>query len=117
MRTYGRLPPDDAGYRRWVEISTQEETGSSDYVWVTTICQCLLLILGESPFYAQHGIPSEQAIIQQVFPDFYVFQTQRQFAAQFSSLIITKIPDTRNPTYRVNIVTNFGTRFEVEIAI
>jgi len=115
MRTYGRLPPDETGYRRWVEIQTQDN-GSNDYVYLTTLCQCLLLILGESPFYANHGIPSEQAIIQQIFPDFYVFQTQRQFAPYFASLIITKMPEP-TPTYRVNVVTNYGTSIQREIPI
>jgi len=115
MRTYGRLPPDDTGYQRWVEIETQEN-GSNDYIYVTTLCQCLLLVLGESPFYANHGIPSEQAVIQQIFPDYYVFQTQRQFSGFFASLIITKLPEP-TPTYRVNIVTNYGTSIQREIPI
>lgn len=115
MRTYGRLPPDDDGYRQWVEIETQEN-GSNDYLYVTTVCQCLQLILGESPFYANHGIPSELSVIQQVFPDFYVFQAQRQFAPYFASLIITKMPEP-TPEYRVNIVTNYGTRIQETIPI
>ena len=117
MRTYGRLPPDETGYRRWVEITTQSDTGADDYIWITTLCQCLLLILGESPFYANHGIPAQTSVLQQIFPDFYVYQTQRQFAGYFSSLIVTKIPDLKTPTYRVNILTNYGTRLEVDIAI
>lgn len=116
MRTYGRLPPDANGHRQWVEISTQPDTGSNDYVYLTTLIQCLLLILGESPFYANHGIPSEQSIIQQVFPDFYVMQTQAQFSAYFASLIITKIPGAATPTYRVNVLTNYGTRMQVQVA-
>jgi len=115
MRTYGRLPPDATGYKQWVEIQSQDN-GSDDYVFVTTLCQCLLLILGESPFFANHGIPSEQSIIQQIFPDFYVFQTQRQFAPYFASVIITRMPEP-TPTYRVNIVTNYGTTIQQEIAI
>lgn len=115
MRTYGRTPPDVNGNRRWIEIQTQPN-GANDYVYVTTLCQCLQLILGESPFYANHGIPSEQAIIQQIFPDFYVFQTQRQFAPYFASLIITRMPEP-TPTYRVNIVTNFGTTIQEQVAL
>lgn len=115
MRTYGRLPADEFGARRWVEVQTQDN-GSNDYVYVTTLCQCLQLILGESPFYANHGIPAEQAVIQQIFPDFYVYQTQRQFAPFFASLIITKLP-LATPTYRVNVVTNYGTRVERDIAL
>lgn len=114
MRTYGRVD-DGSGNLVWAEVETQED-GSNDYVYITTLCQCLLLILGESPFYANHGIPSEQAIIQQIFPDFYVNQTQQQFAPYFASLIITKMPEP-NPTYRVNVVTNYGTRVQTEIPI
>lgn len=115
MRTYGRLPPDETGYRRWQVVETQRDTGSNDHVYITTLIQCLQLILGESPFYANHGIPAEISIIQQVFPDFYVAQTQAQFAPYFASLIITKVPGLITPTYRVNIVTNFGTRHELDI--
>jgi hypothetical protein len=114
MRTYGRVD-DGAGNLQWVEVETQPN-GANDYVYITTLAQCLKLVLGESPFYANHGIPSEQAIIQQIFPDFYVNQTQQQFAGYFASLIVTKIPDP-TPTYRINIVTNYGTSVQREIPI
>lgn len=113
MRTYGRLPPDETGYRQWVEVQTQPD-GANDYVYITTLTQCLQLILGESPFFANYGIPAEISVIQQIFPDFYVTQTQQQFAPYFASLIITKMPDP-TPTYLVNIVTNYGTRVQQEI--
>ena len=109
MRTYGRVKGI------WTEVET-DENGSNDYVWVTTLCQCLLLFLGESPFFANFGIPAHQAIIQQVFPDFYVTQTQRQFSQYFASLLVSK-RDLPTPTYDINITTNQGTKVAVSIPV
>lgn len=102
MRTWGR---DNNG--AWVEIQT-DANGYNDYVWVTTLIQNLKLNLGESPFYGQNGIPAQRAVIQQIFPDFYVQQIQQQFAQHFASLQITKVAGTTTPTYNVAIVTNLG---------
>jgi hypothetical protein len=109
VRTYGRV--DGV----WTEVST-DDNGSNDYVWVTTLIQNLLLFLGESPFYANAGIPSQQAVIQQVFPDFYVTRTQQQFADNFASLLISK-RDLPTPTYDVNITTHQGTKVAASIPI
>jgi hypothetical protein len=113
MRTYGRITNPD-GTKRWVEVTSNDEQGDS-LVWVTTVIQNCKLILGESPFFANYGIPAEQAILQQIFPDFYVMQMQQRFAQYFASLIIVKIPGIVTPTYRINIITEYGTRIEVEI--
>ena len=59
--------PQPAGYPYWVEVTTTPD-GYNDLVWATTLCQCFLLNLGESPFYANYGLPAEQAIIQQIAP-------------------------------------------------
>lgn len=111
MRTYGRLPTTN----EWVEISSDTVNGD-DFVWLTTLIQCLKLVLSESPFFANYGIPAQQSVIQQVFPDYYVAQTQSQFAAYFASLIIAKLAAI-NPTYKVDVVTNVGTRLSEEIAV
>ncbi|MFA9204844.1 MAG: hypothetical protein ACEQSH_00150 [Bacteroidia bacterium] len=116
MRTWGRFPKGTPRAGQWFAVETQDN-GAQDYVWVTTLIQCLKLILGESPFWANHGIPAEQAIIQQVFPDFYVYQTQQQFAPFFASLIITKVPGVQDPTYNVQIVTNYGTKINETIGV
>lgn len=100
MRTYGRLNGV------WVKVET-DENGFNDAVYATTLIQCLKLVLGESPFYAQYGIPAQTSVVQQVFPDFDVVKTQLQFESFFSNLIISRVPDT-TPTYRVNITTNQG---------
>lgn len=105
MRTYGRITGDD-GVKRWVEVTTDPQ-GFDDPVWLTTLVQVLLLNLGESPFYADWGIPAKPSVIQQVFPDFYVSRTQQRFSQYFPSVIISKLP-LFNPTYRVAVTTNQG---------
>jgi len=105
MRTWGRVFYAD-GTKAWVLVQTDSQ-GANDYVWLTTLCQCLKLNLGESPFYAGYGIPAQQTIMTQVFPDFYVALMQQRFAPYFSSLIISKNPGIP-PTYTVNVVTNQG---------
>lgn len=118
MRTYGRVlvdpngPPD--GPKRWVQVDTTPEAGD-DYVWLTTLVQVLKLNLGESPFYANFGIPAKPSVVQQVFPDFYVTRTQQQFAPKFGALIVSKLPgDT--PNYKINVTLNNGVPLEHEVA-
>lgn len=114
MRTYGRLYAEDGTYQ-WVQIST-DENGYNDAVWLTTLAQCLALNLNESPFYATYGIPAQPSIVQQLFPDFYVYQTQSQFSPYFASLIITKL-DSPTPTYRVNATLQSGSKHVIDIPI
>lgn len=109
MRTYGRVNGV------WEEVSSDTVNGD-DLVWLTTLIQCLKLVLGESPFYATYGIPAQQSVIQQVFPDYYVSQTQSQFSRYFASLIIAKL-EGREPTYRVDVTTNVGTRITQQIPV
>lgn len=108
MRTYGRV----AG--RWVVVETNAE-GFDDYVWVTTLCQTLLLNLGESPFYGNYGIPAKPSVVQQVFPDYYVAVTQQQFASHFASLLVSK-QQFPEPTYKVDVTTNQGVKMAASIA-
>lgn len=114
MRTYGRIKNPDDTYT-WVQVDP-DANGFDDPIWITTLAQCLKLSLGESPFYANYGIPAQRAVIQQIFPDFYVQQTQSQFAQYFASLIIAKIPDPTTPKYNVNLVTHQGTKIIQEVA-
>lgn len=100
MRTYGRVDG------QWQVVQT-DENGNDDLVWITTMIQCLKLNLGESPFFSQYGIPAKQSVIQQVWPDYNVAVTQRQFSGYFASLIIAKQPG-RIPTYRINATTKQG---------
>ena len=79
----------------------------------------LRLQLGESPFYANYGIPAQQSVVQQIHPDYYVARTQAQFAPFFASLSITPVIPTPVdrltrrpvPTYKVDILTNSGFRY------
>lgn len=124
MRTWGRVPVSDANPSGWIEVTT-DDMGSNDYVWITTLCQCLLLILGEDPFFGNYGIPAQQSVIQQIAPDYDVVKTQQQFAPYFASLIITNITpkqqrgqstQTPTPTYLVNVVTNVGVPMQATVA-
>ena len=105
MRTYGRLY-DELGNPTWVEVTT-DNNGFNDYVWLTTLIQVLFLGRGESPFYSDYGIPAQQSVIQQVFPDYYVALTQQQFSGYFASLTVAKLAGS-DPHYRINATTQQG---------
>lgn len=106
MRTYGRVIDIVTKKITWVEVTT-DANGYDDAVWLTTVCQVLLLNLGESPFWANWGIPGHPSVISQIFPDYYVAITQQRFAQYFASLLISKQP-APNPTYRVAVLTHQG---------
>lgn len=106
MRTYGRITNED-GSKTWVEITT-DANGYNDSVWLTTLAQTLKLNLGESPFFANYGIPQYQTIVTQVFPDYYTMQTQTQFSPFFASLVISRVPNQIPPVYNVTATTHSG---------
>lgn len=114
MRTYGRIR-DTNNALRWVIVET-DANGNDDLVWVTTLCQCLLLNLNESPFFAQYGIPAKPSVVQQVQPDYYITRMQLQFSRYFANLIIAKEASFPEPVYKVNITTNQGVRINATIA-
>jgi hypothetical protein len=116
MRTWGRVPPTEANPSGWVAVVTDPVTGSNDAVWLTTLCQCLLLNLGESPMFGNYGIPAQQSQVTQVFPDYYVWQTQQQFAPYFASIIINRLPGP-TPAYAVNVVTHAGVNLAALVPI
>jgi len=106
--------PQPAGYPYWVEVDT-DANGFNDAVWLTTLCQVLKLNINESPFWGNYGIPAQQAIVQQVFPNFYVERTQQQFSQYFASLIISNdtaanVEGQPVPAYNVFVVTNYGAK-------
>lgn len=123
MRTYGRiyavdaqgikLKPQPAGYPRWQKVET-DANGFNDAVYLTTLCQVLLLNLNESPFYANYGIPAHPTIVQQVQPDFYVSRTQALFAQYFAALIVAK-SGANPPTYRINVTTQQGAKVVLSV--
>ena len=112
MRTYGRVSNQD-GSKAW-RVVTTDPSGDDSAVYLTTLCQVLLLNLGESPFYANYGLPAKQTIVQQVQPDFYVQRTQSQFSQFFSALLLTK-QQSRPPTYKINVTTRQGAKVILEV--
>lgn len=112
MRTYGRII-DAMGNLQWVEVTT-DANGFNDEVYLTTLCQVLKLSRNESPFYANYGIPAQQAVMQQLFPDFYMSQTQQQFSPFFTSLTLAKLPG-RAPAYKINVITHQGVVRFIEV--
>lgn len=115
MRIYGRIPNGSGGLQ-WVEVST-DANGFNDNVYVTAFCQVLLLNLNESPFYATFGIPQQQSVLQQVFPDYYVSLMQQVYSQFFASLLVTKVPNVSTPTYNVQIITNQGAIVNASVAV
>lgn len=115
MRTWGRAGYPDGSRGPWVEVST-DANGLNDAVMVTTLAQTLQLNLGESPFFANYGIPAHPAVIQQIFPDFYVARTQQQFSGFFAALTVAKLAG-RTPHYRINVTTQLGAKISMAIPI
>lgn len=114
MRTWGRITNPN-GSKTWVEVTT-DANGYNDAVFLTTLCQVLLLNLGESPFYANYGIPAKPSVVQQVQPDYYISVTQQQFAPYFASLIVAKT-NSNPPTYKINLTTQQGAKVITEVPI
>ncbi len=114
MRVWGRTFQPDGTYI-WTEVTT-DANGQNDLVMLTALIQCLLLNLGESPFYANFGIPQIPTIMSQVFPDYYVNRIQNQYAPSFASLTIARIPLSNPPTYKIQAITHTGVQLGAEIA-
>jgi hypothetical protein len=114
MRTWGRTFVN--GVWTWQLVQTDPTTGLNDMVYLTTLTQTLLLNLGESPFYANRGIPAQQSVIQQVFPDYYVALTQQLFAPYFASLTIKRTA-SNPPTYGVRVMTHQGIILNASVQI
>jgi hypothetical protein len=95
---------------------TTDANGFNDAVYITTLIQCLKLNLGESPFFANYGIPAQKSVMTQIFPDFYTYQTQAQFKQYFVSLTVQKV-NSPTPTYDINAVTHSGAIIGISIPI
>ena len=114
MRVWGRVKVP--GGLQWVEVTTDAK-GFNDYVYITALIQCLKLSIGESPFWANWGIPAQRSVMQQVAPDYYAALMQQRFAPHFASLKITRVTAAFQPTYQVDIITNQGVVVQQEIAV
>lgn len=115
MRTWGRTT-DEFGNKTWVLVET-DTNGYNDAVYLTALAQEIQLNLGESPVYANNGIPAHQTVVTQVFPDFYVNLIQQRYAAYFASLIITRVQGANPPAYTATAVTHAGATIEAVIPI
>jgi hypothetical protein len=107
VRTYGRVGQVNNQGGTWVVVQT-DAAGFNDNVYLTAVAQVLKLNLGESPFWANYGIPAQQSVVTQVFPDYYAAQTQTQMAPYFASLIITRVQGSMPPVYTVTAVCHSG---------
>jgi hypothetical protein len=116
MRTYGRIVPNVLfpDVKKWVQVNT-DSNGYNDMVWLTTLIQVVKLNLGESPFFANYGIPAHPSVVSQVAPDLYLNRIQQQFAQYFLTLIVSKLPNqpdpdvgAPSPTYNISIITTYG---------
>lgn len=113
MRVYGRVYNEDGTYT-WQEVTT-DANGFNDEVYATAFVQACKLNLGESPFFADYGIPARQSVQTQVPPDVYMARLQQRYAQYFASLIVTRIVNVLTslkqapvPTYQASILTHQG---------
>lgn len=111
MRVYGREYDQNGNYT-WVEVTT-DSNGFNDAVYLTAFTQVLQLQTGESPFYADFGIPAHQSIIQQIFPDYNVYLMQQRYAQYFAALTIlngnaSNQYGSPTPVYNITAVTQTG---------
>lgn len=110
MRIYGRVPVDPTipdGPKRWVVVTT-DKNGFNDACYITALAQTLKLNLGESPFWANYGIPAKQSVLQQIMPDFYAVFTQQYYSQFFAALTIAKDPAALDPTYNLYVIPHNG---------
>lgn len=121
MRVYGRIVPNPLYpyTRQWLEVTTDQD-GFDDMVYLTNLIQVLKLNLGESPFYANWGIPAHPSVVTQIAPDYYVSLTQQRFAKYFMLLTISRSngfdEDGRPaPLYNVNVITNAGAQLSIQV--
>lgn len=109
MRVWGRV----SGV--WQEVTTDDK-GFNDAVYITNVAQVLNLNLGESPFYANYGIPAHESVVSSIFPTYYVQRVQDQFAQFFSAMSIQQL-EQPYPCYNINVTTQQGSSLIVQVPI
>lgn len=114
LRTWGRTYNEE-GVPTWVMVTTDAD-GYNDSVFATTVVQSIKLNLGESPFFANIGIPAQQSVMTQIFPDYYMAYIQQYYAPNFAALSLTRQP-VATPTYLVTIQTQQGSIIQVPVAV
>lgn len=105
----------------WVEVTT-DDNGFNDAVYLSAFCQVLQLQPQESPFYAEYGVPSIQAVQDQVIPDTNVYFMQSRYSQYFISLQVMPAHQTdangaTTPVYNVTAITNSGARISAVVPI
>jgi hypothetical protein len=113
MITFGR---DASGL--WREVDT-DANGFDDDCYLTTVAQVLQSQLGESPFFAQYGLPARQSVTSRTHPDYFINRVREQFANMFTSLSIVKTVDLTNnePTYYIDALKLNGSAASETIMI
>lgn len=92
QRVWARTAPDEYGNQTWVCVTPDPQTGNTDLLYFAALAQCLRLNLGESPFYADYGIPARQSVATQIPPDFFIARIQSRYSQFFASLVISRGP-------------------------
>jgi hypothetical protein len=105
----------------WVEVTT-DANGFNDAVYLSAFCQVLQLQPQESPFYAEYGIPSIQAVQSQVVPDTNVYFMQSKYSQYFISLQVIPAHQVDangaiRPVYNVTAITNSGATISAVVPI
>lgn len=119
MRVWGRLYDNNGNYT-WQKVTT-DNNGFNDNVYLTAFCQVLQLQTGESPFYADYGIPAHGSIMQQVFPDYNVYLMQQRYASYFAMLKVQKVDAVNRfgsptPVYDVSVITQYGSTVSIKVS-
>lgn len=118
MRTYGRTY-DEFGTPTWQVVET-DANGYNDAVYLTATAQVCQGSPGESPFFADYGIPGLSSVQNGVAPDFYMARTQSQMAPYFANLQISKASGVDRlgrpvPSYSIVATTHQGAVIGPEI--
>ena len=105
----------------WVMVET-DINGFNDAVYLSAFCQVLQLQPQESPFYAEYGVPSIQAVHDQLIPDTNVYFMQSKYSQYFISLQVvpahqTDANGTVTPIYNVTAITNSGAKISAVVPI
>jgi hypothetical protein len=122
MRAFGRTRDVLTGKKTWIQVNT-DVNGHNDMVLLTALVQCLKLNLGESPFWADWGIPAYTSIITQIHPDLYLALMQQRFAPYFMTLMMEKMEDVVDesrrpaPYYSITVITNYGATLETMVPV
>ncbi|HEY1249049.1 MAG TPA: hypothetical protein VGE97_08690 [Nitrososphaera sp.] len=127
MRTYGRTQDVLTGKKTWHVVVT-DANGFNDSVYLTDLAQVCKLNLGESPFFADWGIPAHESVVTQIFPDLYMARIQTRFAPFFASCIVTPAPIEQGdrdsltlqdgrpaPRYNISVLTHYGARIGIRV--